>query len=141
MFTNKINRLFSLNGMERVIDRILRWEKASADEKALAEVARNLGISPQLLQLWKKRDVPGNRLEQLAEHYGCSIDVLTGRAPEDDHEFNELMAIWKKLVPSSRTDLIKSARYIRTIQNPVGETGPHQILPAATEEEDLLSPE
>lgn len=128
MFTSGINRLFSLGTMEpekeRVIDRVQRWEGTIRQK----DLAKRLGISTQALNNWKERDVPPKEYVRLAQLYGCSIDVLTGVLPDDDRELSELMAIWRVLIPTSRTDLIKSARYIRTIQNPVGETGPQPIL-------------
>lgn len=116
--------------MERVIDRIQRWEGPIRHR----DLAKRLSISPQLLTNWQSRDVPPREYVRLAGLYGCSVEVLTGALPDDDRELTELLAIWKLLIPASRTDLIKSARYIRTIQNPVGETGPHPILADPAEE-------
>lgn len=132
MFTNEINRLFSLVAMERVIDRILRWEGGKSE----ADIARELLITPQRLNNWKNRDVPARQLQRLAQHYGRSVEVLTGAVPEDDLLLDELLAIWKVLIPTTRKLVLGFAKYHRTIQNPVGETGPHPILTELPPPED-----
>lgn len=124
MFTSEINRLFSLERMERVIDRILRWE----GDKSPADVARDLKITPQRLNNWKQRDVPSRQFARLAKHYGRSIEVLAGTAEEDDPILSELLAIWKVLIPESRRTVLGHAKFVRTVQNPVGETGTHPLI-------------
>lgn len=142
MFINGFNGLFSLEAMpeapqeppakpiETPIDRFLRWAgwTGSDGERSLAAIAEDWGISPQNLNNWKRRGMPPYEIPRLAAKYEKPIEVALGALPENDQLRDELLAIWKVLLPGSKLDLIKQARYIRTIQNPIGETGPHPVL-------------
>lgn len=123
LFTTSLNRAFSLGPMAkpkvRPIDRVLRW----AGTKSRAALARELQISPQALNNWIVRDIPPREYARVAAIYGRSVEVLVGRVG-DDPSLSEMMAFWDVLLPESKADILRHAKYVRTIQNPVPDPAP-----------------
>jgi transcriptional regulator with XRE-family HTH domain len=85
MFTNPVNGLFSLRGMnthQRPIDRALaRAKELGMDQAAFAEA---MGVDKQHVTNWKRRGMPGDRLERAALVLKCSSDYLLGLTSQPD---------------------------------------------------------
>lgn len=124
LFTTSLNFAFSLRGMAkpriRPIDRVLKWSG-----KTGVALATELGISPQRLNNWLGRDIPPRQYARVAAIYGRSVEVLVGLA-QDDPYIADMMTFWNVLLPESKADIVRHAKYVRTIQNPV----PDPPLPA-----------
>src|SRR5690625_2421243 len=66
----------------RQIDRALEWAKKEGMNQS--DLARALGVLPQDITNWKKRDLPSDRYLDMAQALKRSVDELLGFEPKRD---------------------------------------------------------
>ncbi|MFO1465837.1 MAG: helix-turn-helix transcriptional regulator [Steroidobacteraceae bacterium] len=94
------------------------------DDVTQKAVGKLFKVGQSAVTKWKTgKDTPSlPRARAMAAEFGVAVDwLLDGRGPKfpgkaNDPMMAELLGIWDKLSPDSRVDLLKNARYIRTIQ-------------------------
>lgn len=121
--TTLLNSAFSLGSMAKEKDTPMKLIINWSSTKTRAALAKELEISPQALNNWIDRGIPPREHARVAALYGRSVEVLLGLA-QDDPDLSELMTFWNVLLPQSKAEVVKHAKYIRTIQNPVPDLKP-----------------
>ena len=82
------------------------YERLCLDEnKKPSTVGRELGISPGTVAQWKNGSMPGGeKLMQIADYFGVSIDYLVGRAEDSTTENENIITVSSRSVQKAQEE-------------------------------------
>ena len=86
------------------ISRVLNLARDSGWSQV--ELARRVGVSTQNITNWKKRGIPADKLPDVAEALGCSVDYLLGRNMVEDSVISRIAhtnTLYAYTVPPTKT--------------------------------------
>ena len=102
-----------MNNLVRNISLLAKENKIS-----IRKLEMTLGFSDKLISSWEDHAPRVDKLVQVADYFGVSVDFLLGRESHSNAEETALIAKFRRLTPSQKETILNNIDFLLS-QNPV----------------------